>query len=146
MNIFKRIEKWNKDRLLDKQEFNSGNEIVNIAEELFESLGYDIPKRKRRYLRMMVLGYMKEIADELNVDYKKPTKQDIIDAYCDIIVFATGALLKLGVDPECAMEETLKEIESRTGSIIDGKFQKDTSEEAKSKWYKADYDKCIKGE
>ena len=46
------------------------------------------------------------------------------------------------------MLETIKEISSRTGYYDENihKFVKDTSDEAKAKWYKADYEKCkIKG-
>ena len=41
------------------------------------------------------------------------TKEDEVDAYCDIIVFASGALMKLGYEVDDVMDETLKEIESR---------------------------------
>lgn len=47
-------------------------------------------------------------------------------------------------DPFKCMKETIKEISSRTGKFDEsiGKWIKDTSNEAKSKWYKADYAKC----
>lgn len=47
-----------------------------------------------------------------------------------------------------AMLETIKEISSRTGKWDDErkKFIKDTSDEAKAKWYKANYDKAKIGE
>lgn len=48
---------------------------------------------------------------------------------------------------EC-MLETIKEISSRTGRYDENihKFVKDKSDEAKAKWYKADYESCkIKG-
>jgi hypothetical protein len=60
----------------------------------------------------------------------------------DIIVFATGAIRKIGYDPDIAMDEVLKEIESRVGSVIDGKFTKDKSPEAVANWYKADFKKA----
>jgi len=69
-------------------------------------------------------------------------KEVLADAYADIIVFAVGSLLKLGYDPECVMNEVVKEISSRTGKVIDGKFVKDKSPEAQAKWYKADFPKC----
>ena len=56
-------------------------------------------------------------------------------------MFATGDMLKLGYDPESCMKETVKEISSRTGSIIDGKFQKDKNQ-PKDTLYKANYSKC----
>jgi len=52
---------------------------------------------------------------------------------------------ELGFNFECAMDETIKEISSRVGSIgADGKWYKDTSPEAMAKRYKADYEKCRK--
>lgn len=53
-------------------------------------------------------------------------------------------MVELGYDPVVCMEETFKEINSRTGYFDEGlnKFVKDTSEEAKAKWYRADYDQA----
>jgi predicted HAD superfamily Cof-like phosphohydrolase len=67
------------------------------------------------------------------------TKEEIVDAFADIIVFSTGAIIKNGYDPEKVMDEVLKEIESRTGKIIDGKFVKDTD----VKMYKAKFSECL---
>lgn len=49
-----------------------------------------------------------------------------------------------GFDFQIAMDETIKEISSRTGAYDESakKWVKDTSPEAKSKWYKADYEKA----
>lgn len=48
----------------------------------------------------------------------------------------------LGFDFYKCILETIKEIESRTGFYDERlkKFIKDTSDEAKAKWYKADYE------
>ena len=48
----------------------------------------------------------------------------------------------IGYDFKIAMDETIKEISSRTGSYDETakKWIKDTSEAAKAKWYKANYD------
>ena len=134
-NIIKRIIKWNKERGLDKKEFDIKTETINIIEELIEMSDVNVESNEARERAEMIV---ESIIDQST----STTKSNTIDALCDIIVYATGALLKLGVDPECAMDETLKEIESRTGKIINGKFVKDTSEEAKKRWYKADYKKC----
>ena len=50
----------------------------------------------------------------------------------------------LGYDFYKCMMETIQEINSRTGHYDDsiGKFVKDMSIEAQSKWYKANYDNC----
>ena len=49
-----------------------------------------------------------------------------------------------GFNFEIAMLETIKEISSRTGSYDENakKWVKDTSDEAKAKWYQADYEKA----
>ena len=49
-----------------------------------------------------------------------------------------------GFNFEIAMNETIKEISSRTGSYNEAtkKWEKDLSDEAKAKWYKADYEKA----
>lgn len=49
-----------------------------------------------------------------------------------------------GFNFEIAMLETIKEISSRTGSYDENakKWVKDESDEAKAKWYKADYEKA----
>ena len=50
----------------------------------------------------------------------------------------------LDYDFKIAMLETIKEISSRTGSYDENakKWVKDTSPEAKAKWYKADYERA----
>lgn len=49
-----------------------------------------------------------------------------------------------GFDFQKAMDETIKEISSRTGTYDEKakKWVKDTSDEARAKWYKADYEKA----
>lgn len=52
--------------------------------------------------------------------------------------------LYYGFNFEIAMLETIKEINSRTGAYDESakKWVKDTSEQAKAKWYKANYEKA----
>ena len=49
---------------------------------------------------------------------------------------------EMGYDFKKAMDETIKEISSRTGSFDESlnKWVKDTSQEAKAKWYQANYE------
>ena len=62
------------------------------------------------------------------------------------IILANCAYLcgHYGYNFEIAMLETIKEISSRTGSYNEAtkKWEKDLSDEAKAKWYKADYEKA----
>ena len=68
------------------------------------------------------------------------------NAYAFNGVLRTCAVLcyKLGFDFQIAMDETIKEISSRTGSYDEKakKWVKDESDEARAKWYKADYEKA----
>ena len=133
-NVINEIKRFQKDRLLDKQSFNHKTEVIHILEELLETIGYESL-------------YARDKATEIYEKhfYLEPReKEELVDAFADIIVFAIGSIMKLGYEPECVLEEVAKEINSRVGKIIDGKFVKDTSPEAKAKWYKANYNKCLK--
>ena len=59
-----------------------------------------------------------------------------------ILLNCAGVCEKYGFNFEIAMLETIKEISSRTGSYDEAtkKWIKDTSDEAKAKWYKANYE------
>jgi predicted HAD superfamily Cof-like phosphohydrolase len=139
-NVIQEIKKFQSDRLLDKQEHNVINEATNIIEELLEIQGYSVPKEKRYQLKIEVENMFKSLINKLEL--KKENEDGAVDGYADIVVFCVGAIMKLGYNPECVLDEVAKEINSRTGKIINGKFQKDTSPEAVAKWYKANYDKC----
>ena len=139
MRVIPEIMKFQSDRGLDKKPFDAINENVNILEELFEAHGYDIPKEQRDNLKFAWLDMVNNFAGKVD-DGESP----IVDAYCDVIVFAVGAIMKLGYAPEIALQEAGKEINSRVGGMVNGKFEKDLSPEAQANWYKADYSKAIK--
>lgn len=68
---------------------------------------------------------------------------ELVDALNDMIVLATGALFKLGYDPNLTLAETVKEITSRKGQINleTGKWVKDKNQDPFT-LYKADYSNC----
>ena len=66
------------------------------------------------------------LAEELSEFLRAKDGSGEIDALCDIIVFAVNAMRVRGYDPNIAMDETLKEINSRTGA-----FNSDTGKWAK---------------
>ena len=84
------------------------------------------------------------IAEELSEFLRSKDSNGEIDALCDIIVFASNAMKLLGYDPNIAMDETLKEINSRTGAFNPetGKWEKFKTPEAMALWYAADYNKA----
>ena len=134
------IVRFQIDRGLDKKEFDLLNEQTSIVEELLEANALDVSKSNRPLLKTMMKQFVEAslcIATPL-----EKTKHYIVDALCDVIVFDVGGLLKLGYNPEIALQEAAKEINSREGSMVDGKFEKDLSDGAKAKWYTADYDKA----
>ncbi|EAJ4656533.1 hypothetical protein CYA84_10195 [Campylobacter coli] len=68
-----------------------------------------------------------------------------LENHLNLTMFAIEQLCNnLGFDFYKCMLETIKDIESRTGYYDENlnKFIKDTSDEAKAKWYKADYESC----
>lgn len=115
MTLNKRIERFNTERgLLDgDQPFNFSTEYDMLDEEL----------------------------EEFKYAYEQGDMAGMIDALDDIKVVATGTICKLGFDPDRTMDETLKEIEDRTGVInpVTGKWQK----KLRGDEYKADYGKAM---
>lgn len=129
MDTFQKIVGWNKERGILENELDHVKEASFIIEELLESTGdYNSVTARERALK-----YAAEIVDTTPTD-----KEKFVDAFADIIVFATGAIAKSGYDPSKVMDEVFKEIDSRTGKLVDGKFVKDTD----VKIYHADLASC----
>ena len=132
---FDRIKVWSRTRGISQQKVATNNWIVTVdllkgQHELFKSLkisGYVLNKIEEltEYAEAMRVGDMNEA----------------VDAICDSTIFDMTELDKMGFDNEPCIDEALKVVESRTGSWDDklGKFVKDTSPEAKARWYKHDY-------
>ena len=131
------------DRNLHEMPFDEREFNTNVVEELFEVNGYEVPKELRPKLREEFRDFMGWFVSAYELPKRKDHGiDDIIDGITDIRVFCIDATVKLKYDPECTLYEVAKEINSREGEIIDGKFQKYTTPEAKAKWYKADFSGC----
>lgn len=134
------IKRFQTDRGLHLKAYDPINEHTNIIEELLESVGFDVPKENRAALlnkwREFVAYLVKE---DVVVELQDFDRCSEVDAYCDTVVFAVGAIMKLGFEPEAALLEASKVINSRVGSMINGKFEKDLSPEAQANWYTANY-------
>ena len=85
-------------------------------------------------------GMLLEELQEFFEAYANDDQYEMLDALCDIIVVATGAIYKMGYEPELALQETVKEITSRQGAFNEetGKWQKDPNQDP-STLYKAYY-------
>ncbi len=139
MNVLNELMRFQMDRKLHLNEYDWSTEATNIVEELLEAVGIN-----DRNVALLSVGDMQlRIREKVQAGLVvAPTVPDQVDAFADVIVFATGAIAKLGYDPELVLGEVAKEINSREGKIIDGKFTKDKSPEAKAKWYKANFSNC----
>ncbi len=130
MTIFQKIVQWNRERGLLKKGFNHQKEVSFIVEELLESTG--------EHDSLSARETAERIAKEIVQDNQNTSEEKVVDAFADIIVFATGVIAKLGYNPDKVMEEVYKEIDSRKGKLIDGKFVKDPE----ATKYIADLSKC----
>ncbi len=154
MEVFKELKRFQEDRLLHKQEFELHVASLNIIEELLEAHGISEGRKRpmTHHIYEMMAHQVQWIKnedgnyDKESVTWSKPTVHSIVDAFCDIQVFAGGEIGKLGFDNELAMAEVAQEINSREGEIIDGKFCKWKDEGSKARWYEADFDKALEPE
>jgi len=148
MNVLQEMARFQIERGLHKRKFDLGRTSMYIIEELLEAHGVHEDKDKLMtnavYAHMAKLvGYLKtgnSAYDAEKVYWLKNTHNEDVDAFCDIQEFACGAVMQQGYDNEKALEEMTKEINSREGSIYEGKFVKFEDDEAKAKWYKANYE------
>lgn len=156
-----RIVKWNEERQLIKtlQDLDMVNEMSFIIEEVIEGITNTKSEIAResaiKLSKLIASGSLEYVLNEVAkqgifdfcVPHKiiKPTQENrerFADALGDCKVFSAGAIRKAQYDPDIVMDEVLQEIESRIGSIQNGKFVKDKSPEAQEKWYKADFTKA----
>ena len=129
MTLFEKIRRWNEERGLPSLPFDHKKQVSFIIEELLESTGnFDSISAREK---------AEDIASEITKD-ANANPETVIDAFGDIIVFAVGVMVNLGYDPDKVMDEVFKEIDSRKGTIIDGKFVKDPNAER----YYADFTDC----
>jgi hypothetical protein len=129
-NWFDRVVKWNEERGLLDRGFNHQNEMSFIIEELLESTGKFSSETARPFAKSLAAGLVRRGTADTEL---------LVDSWADMIVFATGAIAKLGYDPAKVMEEVFREINSRTGTLVDGKFVKDQT----AVLYVADFNKCL---
>jgi len=154
-----KIIAWNEERGLIKtpEELDIANDMSYIVEEVIEALtnmkSGDARPVAKTIVSAIKNGNAKIVADIIEEqglnetvdggdEVITPTPEQIVDACCDIKVFSTGTIRKAGYNPDIAMKEVQREIDSRVGSVIEGKFIKDKTPEAVANWYKADFEKA----
>lgn len=111
--------------------------------------GADIPCEYKPYSietssDLSRMGALASIFYEIRESYFRSRNDDRALIFGRTLVFLATICESYGYNFEIAMIETIKEISSRTGSYdeVAKKWVKDTSDEAKAKWYKADFEKA----
>jgi len=165
--IFRKLETWRGYRNIPR--FNKNVYVADILEELAEYLRAkteydkidalcdiavfsintalvvedDILEANEFYTTSIneIMRMIVEIKTRLDTEY-----------IIDITNIAFSIMYQMGYDYKMCMLETIKEISSREQDPLQkqewllngasGKWKKDTSDEAKAKWYKADYERC----
>lgn len=96
MNIVERVINWNKERGLDKQDYNMNREFGYIMEEMLEGLGFNQLFSSKIEFRGYIKNSIEHIVDDVVREEKPiPVSAEQADAFGDIIVFAIGALMKI---------------------------------------------------
>ena len=146
MIIFEGATKGEIEITLEKAEHEIIDALCDIAVFTINA-GADIPcevkpliiETKREF---SVTDIFVAIADFIRADVKG-SPFNYYD-FALILKYCASVCEQYGYNFEIAMLETIKEISSRTGSYDEKakKWIKDTSDEAKAKWYKANYEKA----
>ena len=163
--IYKGLDEWRAERKITAASQKEGY-IINIMEELGELSqalrGLEI-ESVRKTAEHEIIDALCDIAvftinagADIRDEYKPlsiDTANTFSDFNCLLLYTSTFDFKKIllncavlcehyGYNFELAMLETIKEISSRTGSYDEKakKWVKDTSDEAKAKWYSANYE------
>ena len=165
--IYAQLEAWRAERKITAESQKEGY-IINIMEEFGElsqalrGLEFENTRRVAEHeiidalcdIAIFTINAWSDIRDEykpLSID----TTNTFSDLNCLLLYTSTFDFKKIllncavlcehyGFNFELAMLETIKEISSRTGSYDEKakKWVKDSSDQARAKWYKADYERA----
>ncbi len=114
--IGEKLVLWSNERQISKQDVSRNGFCANITEEVGEWLQ----------------------AHDDDIEHEK------VDALADIVVFSMVEMIKMQYNPDLVLDETFKEIDSRTGEWSEDiqKWQKYKTPAARLKWVTADYNGC----
>lgn len=138
-DVFEKVSKY----FRSKDDLERVDALCDIVIFCFNSFDLEFKEMEKIYDCDATKISIVDITDDLTYATAKFMRKDFNNIYR--LVFNCEHLCKnLGFDFYKCMLETIKEIESRTGYYDENlnKFIKNTSDEAKAKWYKADYESC----
>lgn len=139
VTLFQELDRFMRDRGLHRQPFDLETYLRMDYEETFEIIGRS--KVQCKTISRQRAGYDVFQASKL----EKPTDEELVAELADKAILAMDAIIKLGYFPQVVILEKLKVINSREGEIINGKFEKYLTPEAREKWYTPDYRKALRG-
>ena len=161
--IVNNLSQWRKDRNITKdmqrenfltliqeelKEYYKAKKVEDKIDALCDMAVITINSSKTDSLYPIAHLYPREITNpntELGIQIDKVIASDFDDTETlNLLVLLATLVEGLSYDFLLCMHETIKEISSRRGAWSEekGKWIKDTSEEAKKLWYKANYNKC----
>jgi uncharacterized protein YecA (UPF0149 family) len=113
---YEMLREWREETGLDKAKPTKRQIVKHFTEELFEMCGYN-KKETDHFVEIFMDTYV--IDSKLN-DF------DMLDAMNDMKIFATNDTEHMGYDAKECIEETVKEVTSRSGEYREdiGKFIK----------------------
>ena len=144
-NPIDKIANWNVERNLHTIIPDDSTVIYCKLEETFEFLGINKCFADDKQFKKLVNKYKTYILEEAEALGATATIEEKVDALNDDTVFNSGFVLRYGYNPTKALNETVKEIDSRTGVFDEdtGKWSKLKTPEAKALWYTAEYSSCL---
>ncbi|AEA86476.1 hypothetical protein NCTC12673_gp133 [Campylobacter phage NCTC12673] len=146
-NVFKKVSEY----FRAKDDLERVDALCDIAVFCFNAfdIEYDFYGNSRMSLSICLNSYLIDknslaLNNEVNYGMSKIDYYEIV-SYILSNIEKQVSDLDFDFDFYKCMLEKIKEIESRTGYYDEKlkKFIKDTSDEAKAKWYKADYESCM---
>jgi hypothetical protein len=142
--MIKSIERFAEERKIDKLSPNDDDFAANILEEVLEHRGYNITPETRNTLKDKFNSFVANLEEDGVITFGAVKGiEDKIDAIADIVVFSITEMMKFNYRPTCVLREVSKEVNSRKGKIVNGKFEKfKPGEEGYVEPYKANYKRC----
>lgn len=126
MSIFNKVKQWADSRDIIESGFTHTQFARNILEELTEQSSVTMSKELQETLITMMVNAIKPGSN----------REDTIDSVVDIMVFSINALYQLGIDPECALEQVLVALNSRTQDPAQATRWKSGNKQIGEKWLK----------
>ena len=106
-DVIPEIMRFQTDRNLHKMEYDANNEHASIIEELMESCGFSTDKKDRPRLKEAIMDFAATLVHtgiiREETEMMDNLEHERVDAYADVIVFAIGAIMKLGYNPELVL-------------------------------------------